>query len=185
MKASNIRKGILLIHNGVPHRVMDFHHHTPGNLRAMVQVKMRNLMSGNQTEVRYASGDELEEANARTTPATYLYSDGTGFHFMMSDSYEEITLQPDLVGESSYYLQEQMGVELTLWEGEPIGIQLPSTVTLTIVETSPEIRGATASNSPKPAKTETGLTINVPPFIKQGERVIVRTDDGVYVGRAD
>jgi elongation factor P len=142
-------------------------------------------MSGNQTEVRYASGDELEEANARTTPATYLYNDATGFHFMMSDSYEEITLQPDLVGENSFYLQEQMGVELTLWEGEPIGIQLPSTVTLTIVETSPEIRGATASNSPKPAKTETGLSLNVPPFIKQGERVLVRTEDGAYIGRAD
>ena len=185
MKASNIRKGILLIHNNVPHRVMEFQHHTPGNLRAMVQVKMRNLMSGNQTEVRYASGDELEEANAFTTPATYLYNDATGYHFMMSESYEEITLQPDLVGESSLYLQDQMSVEMTLWEGEPIGIQLPPTVVLTVVETSPEIRGATASNSPKPAKTDTSLTISVPPFIKEGERVTVRTEDGAYVGRAD
>ena len=185
MKASNIRKGIIILHHKVPHRVMDFHHHTPGNLRALVQVKMRNLMTGNQTEMRYASGDELEEADARTTPATYLYSDTSGFHFMMSDSYEEITLSKELVGEGSFYLQEEMPVDITLWEGEPIGINLPQIVTLTIVETSPEIRGATASNSPKPAKTNTGLMISVPPFIKQGEKVEIRTEDGAYIGRAD
>jgi elongation factor P len=184
MKASNVRKGVLIMHNNQPHRVMEFHHHTPGNLRAMVQVKMRNLLSGNQTEVRYSSNDELVEADARTTPATFLYSDTNGFHFMMSDSYEEITVNADLIGDDKYYLQDQMPVEITLFESEPIGVALPGTVTLTIVETQPEVRGGTASNSPKPATTDTGLTLNVPAFVKQGERVVVSTEDGRYLERA-
>lgn len=163
---------------------MDFHHHTPGNLRAMVQVKMRNLMSGNQTEVRYSSNDELPEADARTTPATYLYADTSGHHFMLSDSYEEITLSEDLIGDNKYYLQDQMGVEITLFEGEPIGVNLPATVVLTITETQPEVKGGTASNSPKPAITNTGLTLNVPAFIKEGERIVVNTQDGKYLERA-
>lgn len=173
------------MHNGQPHRVMDFRHHTPGNLRAMVQTKLRNLLSGNQTEVRYSSTENIEEADVHVFPATYLYSDATGYHFMNTDSYEEVNVSADALGDAVYYLQDEMKVDITTYEGTPIGVNLPSTVTLTIAETEPEVRGATASNSPKPAKTNTGLAITVPPFVKVGDRVVVNTVEGKYLSRAD
>lgn len=185
MKANDIRRGIVVMYNNQPHRVMDFHHHTPGNLRAMVQTKLRNLLSGNQTEVRFSSTEEIVEANVHQFPATYLYADGDIFHFMNADNYEEVSMGKDVIGEGIYYLQEQMQVNITTWEGAPIGCELPQTVILTVVETAPELKGATASNSPKPAKMDTGLTLNVPPFIKQGERIIVNTTEGKYLSRAD
>lgn len=185
MKANDIRKGLVVMHNGQPHRVMDFRHHTPGNLRAMVQTKLRNLLSGNQTEVRYSSTENIDEADVHVFPATYLYGDATGYHFMNSDSYEEVTVSTEALGEAVYYLQDEMKVDITTYEGQAIGVNLPSTVTLTIVETEPELKGATASNSPKPAKTNTGLAITVPPFVKIGDRVLVNTAEGKYLSRAD
>lgn len=185
MKASDIRRGVVVLHNNVPHRVMDFHHHTPGNLRAMVQTKLRNLMSGNQTEVRYSSTEEIPEADVVTTAATYLYSDLEGYHFMNSTSYEEVNVSKDVLGDGVYYLQEQMAVEITLYNGEPIGMSLPSTVVLTIADTEPEIRGATQSGSNKPAKTDTGLQIGVPTFVKIGDRIVVNTAEGKYLSRAE
>lgn len=185
MKASDIRKGSIVMHKGVPHRIMDFRHHTPGNLRAMVQTKMRNILTGTQTEVRYSSTEEIEEADVHTTAASYLYSDANGYHFMNSDNYEEVSLSAESLGDYVYYLQDQMEVEITVWNGETIGVNLPATVTLTVTETEPEIKGATASNSPKGAKTNTGLTLSVPAFIKQGEKIIVSTEDGKYLSRAE
>jgi elongation factor P len=185
MKANEIRKGLVIMHNGQPHRVMEFRHHTPGNLRAMVQTKLRNLLSGNQTEVRYSSTENLEEADVHVFPATYLYGDGTGYHFMNSDSYEEIAVSAEALGDAIYYLQDEMKVDITTYEGQPIGVNLPSSVTLTIAETEPELKGSTASNSPKPAKTNTGLSLTVPPFVKVGDRVVVNTAEGKYLSRAD
>lgn len=183
MKASDLRRGVVIMYNKAPHRVMDFHHHTPGNLRAMVQTKLRNLLSGNQTETRFSSTEDLEEADVHTGAATYLYEDGDGYHFMNAESYEEITLNAEQLGDNRFYLQEQMQVDITSFEGNPIGIQLPTSVVLEIADTAPELRGATASNSPKPAKTTTGLQLNVPPFVKIGDKVTVNTADGSYVGR--
>lgn len=185
MKANDIRRGVVIMYNGSPHRVMDFHHHTPGNLRAKVQTKLRNLINGSQTEVRFSSTEDVEEADVTTTAATYLYSDSNGYHFMNSQSYEEVALSPEQLGEGVGYLQDEMQVEITLYEGSPIGVNLPATVVLTVSETAPELRGATASNSPKPALTNTGITVNVPPFIKVGEKIVVNTADGKYVGRAE
>ncbi|MBX7144782.1 MAG: elongation factor P [Oligoflexia bacterium] len=185
MKANDIRKGIVVMHNGAPHRVMDFRHHTPGNLRAMVQTKLRNLLTGNQSEVRYSSTEEIEEADVRTFPATYLYADQEGYHFMNAENYEELTINGETLGDASYYLQDQMKVDVTTYEGNPIGVNLPSTVVLTIVETEPEVKGATASNSPKPAKTDTGLALSVPPFVKIGDKILVNTAEGKYLSRAD
>jgi len=171
--------------NGAPHRVMDFHHHTPGNLRAMVQLKLRNLLSGTQTETKVASTEDLEEADVITSRASFLYSDADGYHFMNSESYEQFTLSTEAVGESVYYLQDQMDVDLTLFNGDPIGLNLPQTVVLTIADTEPEMKGATASNSPKPAKTDTGLALTVPPFVKIGDRIVVNTENGTYLKRAE
>lgn len=185
MKANDIRRGIVIIHNGTPFRVLDFHHHTPGNWRAHVQTKLRNVLTGVQTEVRFSSTEEIELADVLTFKATFLYSDDSSFHFMNAESFEEIGIRREVVGDAMYYFQEQMEVEITTHNGEPIGVELPQTVVLTVVETAPELKGATASNSPKPAKTDTGLQLNVPPFIKQGERIIVSTAEGKYLSRAD
>jgi elongation factor P len=185
MKAKDVRKGTIILFNKIPHRVMDFHHHTPGNLRAMVQTKLRNLLTGSQTETRFSSTEDLEEANVYTSTASYLYSDSAGHHFMNSESYEEITLSEALIGENKFYLQEGMNVTILTFDEAPIGVTLPKSVTLTVIDTEPELRGATASNSPKPAKTDTGLSINVPAFIKIGEKIVVDTEEGRYIGRGE
>jgi elongation factor P len=164
---------------------MEFNHHTPGNLRAMVQTKLRNLLSGNQTEVRYSSTETIEEADVHTFQATYLYADNDGFYFMNSESFEEIRMTKESLGDALYYLQEQMKVDITTYDGNPIGVNLPSQVVLTIVDTEPELKGSTASNSPKPAKTDTGLALTVPPFVKIGDRILVNTAEGKYLSRAD
>lgn len=185
MKANNIRKGTVLLYNDQPHKVMEFFHNTPGKGKAVVQAKLRNLISGNQTETRFNSTEEVAEADVHTSKATYLYTDGESHIFMMSDSYEQVGLTEDVLGEAVYYLQEQMEVDVTAFEGSPIGVQVPPTVVLTVVETEPELKGATASNSPKPAKTDTGLQLSVPPFVKEGEKILVNTSEGRYLSRAD
>ena len=171
--------------NGAPHSVMDFQHRTPGNLRAFVQAKLRNLMTGVQTETRFSSTEDIPEADVYTCDGTYLYKDGNGYHFMNSENYEEIVLSEELVGDYKFYFQDGMTVSINSFNERPISVSIPKTVILTITETEPEMRGATASNSPKPAITDTGLRISVPPFLKIGERVIVDTEEGVYLSRAD
>ncbi len=185
MKANEIRRGVVIMYNGAPYRVMDFHHHTPGNLRAMVQTKLRNLLSGNQTEVRFSSTESIEEADVMTSPATFMYADAEGYHFMFSESYDQLALSKEVIADGIYYLQDEMKVDITLFNGEPIGVQLPQTVVLTIVDTEPEMRAATATNSPKPAKTDTGLTLTVPQFVKVGDKVVVNTEEGKYLSRAE
>lgn len=185
MKAKDIRKGKVLMYNNAPHSVMDFQHRTPGNLRAFVQVKLRNLMTGIQSETRFSSTEDIPEAEVYTCEGTYLYKDGNGFHFMNSETYEEIVLSEEMVGDRSFYFQDNMTVTINSFEEKPISVSIPKTVVLTIVETEPEMRGATASNSPKPAVTDTGLRLSVPPFLKIGEKITVDTEEGVYLGRAD
>ena len=185
MKANDIRRGVVIMYNRVPHRVIEFHHHTPGNLRAMVQTKLRNLLSGTQTDVRFSSTEEVERADVMTSPASYLYSDGEGFHFLNAENYEQFAMPAAVLGDGVYYLQDEMQVMVTFYEGQPIGIELPTTVVLTVMETEPELRGATASNSPKPAKMDTGLSVTVPPFVKVGDKIVVNTEEGKYVSRAE
>ncbi len=184
MKANAIRKGNVVIYQGNPFRVIDFFHNTPGKGRAIVKAKLRNLLSGNQTDVTFGSTEEIEEANVFSYKATYLYKDQDGFCFMNKDNYEQVHLSDELLGDNVYYLQDEMEVDITTYHDNPIGIKVPSSVILTIVETQPEIKSATATNSPKPAKTDTGLIVNIPPFIKEGEKIIVNTESGEYVSRA-
>ena len=185
MRAKDVRKGNVILFNNVPHRVLDFHHRTPGNLRAFVQMKIRNVLSGMQSEQRFSSDDDLQFADIFTFDASYLYSDDMGHHFMNTENYEQLALSDELVGDSKYYLTEGIVVEVCTFDERPIGIQLPKTVELVVVDTPPELRGATASNSPKPATLTSGLTVNVPPFIKIGEKIIVDTETGNYLSRAD
>lgn len=184
IQASHIRRGMTIIHNGSPHKVLDFHHHTPGNLRAMVQTKLRNLKSGSSTEHRFRSTESVERAILEEHEMTYLYNEGSTYHFMNTESYEQIALDAEALGDYVGYLLPETMIRVEFFESQPIGIELPAVVELQVVETEPELKGATVSNVNKPAKLETGISIQVPPFVKQGDRIRVNTEDGSYIERA-
>jgi elongation factor P len=184
MNANDIRRGMLIMYNNAPHRVLDFQHRTPGNLRAFVQAKLRNIKNGSSTEVRFSSTENIERAILEEVEMEYLYSDGDQYHFMNTETYEQIGLDQETLGDAMDYLVEGTKIKVEFFEGAPMGVELPAAVELTVVETSPELKGATASNSPKPAKLNTGVTVQVPPFIKEGDRIRVDPAKGVYLERA-
>jgi len=150
-------------------------HRTPGNLRGFVQVKMRSLRSGSQTEHRFSSEDRVERAVLDEQEMEYLYDDGEYYYFMNTQSYEQLHLTKDILGDAVDYLIPQLKVNVEFYEGKPMSVELPPTVDMTVVETEPGLKGATVSNVTKPAKLETGLVVNVPPFINQGEKIRVST----------
>ena len=175
---------MLIIYNSIPHRVLDFQHRTPGNLRAFVQAKLRNLKNGSSTEVRFSSTENIERAALEDHEMEYLYSDADAHHFMNTETYDQIQLDAETLGDSINYITPGTKIQVEFFEGQPIGVELPPAVELTVVETQPEMKGATASNSPKPAKLETGVTVQVPPFVKEGDRIRVDPAKGVYLERA-
>jgi elongation factor P len=183
MNANDIRKGMLIMYNATPHRVLDFQHRTPGNLRAFVQAKLRNIKTGSSTEVRFSSTENIERATMEEVEMEYLYSDGDSYHFMNTETYEQVALNTETLGDAMDYLIEGTKIQVEFFEGAPMGVELPAAVELTVVETTPELKGATASNSPKPAKLNTGVTVQVPPFIKEGDRIRVDPTKGVYLER--
>jgi elongation factor P len=184
MQASQIRKGMIILYGNDPHRVLQFQHRTPGNLRAFVQAKLRNLKSGASIDVRFSSTENVERATLTQRDMEYLYTDGTLYHFMDTNNYEQLAMDAETLGDLVEFMVEGTAIQVEYFEEKPIGVQLPSSVELTVVETEPELRGATASNSPKPAKLETGVTIQVPAFIKEGDRIRVDPNEGVYLERA-
>lgn len=184
MQANDIRNGMIIIFNGELCKVLEFRHHTPGNLRAMVQAKLRNLRTGTQFEHRFRSGDSVDQAYIETHEMEYLYKDPTGYHFMNTENFEQIELSDDDLGDSGKWLTEQMKVQVQMFEGRPIGVDLPKTVVCRIAETQPMVKGATASSSPKPAVLENGVTIMVPTFIESGIDVVVDPSDARYIERA-
>lgn len=184
IQATQIRKGMILLHNGTPHKVVEFYHHTPGNLRAMVQTKMRNLKTGTTTEHRFRSSDTVDRAILDEHEMTYLYNDGDNYYFMNTETYEQISLTAEDLGDMAGYLLPETVIKVEFFEGAPIGIEIPHVVELTVVETEPEIKGATVSNVGKAAKLDTGITIQVPAFIKEGEKIRVDTTEGRYIERA-
>ncbi len=184
IQATQIRRGMVIIHNGQPHKVVEFHHHTPGNLRAMVQTKLRNIRSGSTTEHRFRSTDDVERAILEQHEMSYLYGETDMHYFMNTETYEQIGLSAEDLGDAVGYLLPETLITVEFYEGAPIGIEIPPVVTMTVVETEPEIKGATVSNVGKPAKLETGITIQVPAFIKQGEKIRVDTTEGRYIERA-
>jgi elongation factor P len=165
-------------------RVMDAKHVTPGNLRGFVQAKMRNLRNGNSFEHRFGSTEKVERAILDTHPMEYLYSDPTGHHFMNQETYDQITLNDETLGDTLLYLLPNMVISVDFHDTNPVGIELPNTVTLEIVDTEPSMKGATASASYKPAKMETGLVVMVPPFLEPGTRIIIDTRENKYLSRA-
>ena len=165
-------------------RIMNVQHVTPGNWRGFVQARMRSLKTGNSFEHRFGSTEKVERAILDTSPMEYLYSDPSGHHFMNQETYDQITMEDDALGTSMLYLLPNTVIQVDFYEGQPVGIELPNTVTLEVVETDPSMKGATASASYKPAKLETGLVVNVPPFIEVGNRIIVDTREDKYLSRA-
>jgi elongation factor P len=143
MPATQIRKGTVIVFNGDPCRVVDFHHHTPGNLRAFVQTKMRNLRSGSTFEHRFRAADTVDRASLETHELQYLYSDAHHFHFMNNQTFEMLALDEEALGESSQWLTENMVLIAEFYEGRPIGVELPSSLELEVVETEPSVTGAT------------------------------------------
>ena len=184
MKATNIRKGNILKINNQLHRVLNMDHVTPGKGRAHVQTKLRNLMNGTQTEIRFRSEDDVEKVAIETRQMQYLYGDGDGHHFMDTQSYDQVQLSEGQLGGAVKYIVPESTIQMQVFEGTPVGVDLPAAVNLKVVETAPGIKDATASAQRKPATLETGLIVQVPPFIEEGERVKISTIDGSYLERA-
>ncbi len=184
ISATQLRPGMVIKFNNELYSIFSVTHRTPGNLRGFVQAKMRSLRSGSMTEHRFSSEDRVEKAMLEEHEMEYLYDDGEYYYFMNTETYEQMHLMKDLLGDATQYLISQLKVTVEFYEGKAISVELPATVDLTVVETEPGLKGATVSNVTKPAKTETGLIVQVPPFITEGEKIRVNTSEGTYQERA-
>lgn len=183
IQATRLRPGTIIKHNGELHVVFSVEHRTPGNKRGFIQSKLRNLRSGSIIDHRFRAEDDVEKVVVDEVRMEYLYSDGNDYHFMNTQTFEQTHIPRDVLGEAVDYLIPNLNLTVEFYEGKPIGIELPATVDLEVVETEPGLRSATASSVMKPAKTETGLVVNVPPFISAGEKIRVDTAEGVYLER--
>jgi elongation factor P len=169
---------------GEPCRVMEFHHHTPGNLRAMVQAKLRKLRTGTQLEHRFRSTDTVEVAQLETHELDFMYRAGTTYHFMNAENYDQLEVEEDMLGDSAKWMTEGMRIIAEFFEGRPIGIQLPSSLTLEVMDTAPVMKTATKNASSKPARLSNGVSVNVPEFVQTGEKIRVNPTTGEYLDRA-
>jgi elongation factor P len=182
--ATQLRPGMIIKHNNDLHSVFSVEHRTPGNLRAFIQAKLRNLRTGAMFEHRFRSPDPIEKITVDEVEMEYLYSDGDTYYFMNTENFEQIPLNSDTLGDAVEYLTPNLQIKIEFFDGKAVGVELPQTVDLTVVETEPGLKSATASSVTKPAKTETGLVVQVPPFINEGEKIRVDTAEGVYLSRA-
>jgi elongation factor P len=182
--ATQLRKGMIVKIDNKLFRIFDRQHVTPGNLRGFVRVKMRNIQNGSMAEEKFRSEDIVERVSLEQKEMQYLYNDNEGYHFMDTVTYDQVQLQPDLLGDMVGFLKPEMSVEVEFYGENPIGIELPQTVDLKVVSTMPAIKGATATNQTKPATLETGVVIQVPPFIGEGDVIRVNTETGEYQTRA-
>ena len=184
ISATQLRPGMVIKFNNELYSVFSVNHRTPGNLRGFVQVRMRSLRSGSMTEHRFSSEDRVEKALLEEQEMQYLYDDGEYYYFMNTENFEQMHLMKDLLGDATQYLIPQLMVKVEFYEGKPMSVELPQTVDLTVLETEPGMKGATVSNVTKPAKLETGLVVQVPPFITEGDKIRVNTAEGTYQERA-
>jgi elongation factor P len=182
--ATQIRRGMVILFEGQLCKVVDFRHHTPGNLRAMVQTKLRNLRTGSSFDHRFRSQDTVERASLEQHEMEYMYSDGSHHHFMNTENYEQTSLSEEELGDAAAWLMPGIKIQAEFYEGAPIGIDLPPSMELTVTSTEPTMKGATVSNVNKPATLENGVTIQVPPFVNEGDRIRVDPAEGRYIERA-
>jgi elongation factor P len=181
--ATQMRPGMIIKHNNELHLVFSVEHRTPGNLRAFIQAKLRNVRTGAMFIERFRSPDPIERVVVDEVKMEYLYNDGEDYYFM-DDKYEQTMLKYDTLGDAVEYLIPNLNISVSFHDGKAVGIELPLVVEMTVMETEPGIRSATASSVTKPAKTETGLVVAVPAFINEGEKIRVDTADGSYMSRA-
>jgi elongation factor P len=182
--ATQMRPGMIIKHNNDLHSVFSVEHRTPGNLRAFIQAKLRNIRTNAMFEHRFRSSDPIEKISVDEVAMEFLYQDGDDFYFMNTENYEQLNLKRDILGDAVEYLTPNLQIRVEFYDNKPVGIELPQTVILTIVETEPGLKSATASSVTKPARTETGLVVQVPPFINEGEKIKVDTAEGAYLSRA-
>ena len=182
--ATQIRRGMVIVFEGQPCKVLEFRHHTPGNLRAMIQTKLRNIRTGASFEHRFRSADTVDRASLEQHEMEYLYSDGSHHHFMNTENYEQTALSEEELGDAAPWLTPGMKIQAEFYDGSPIGIDLPASMELTVTQTEPTLKSATVSNVNKPATLENGVTITVPPFVNEGDRIRVDPTEGRYIERA-
>ena len=182
--ATQIRRGMVLVFEGDPCRVVEFRHHTPGNLRAMVQAKLKNLRSGSSFEHRFRAADTVEKASMETHDLEFMYQGGDTYHFMNTENYDQIEMDSETLGDYAQWMQPGMKIQAEYYNGKPIGIDLPNSMVFEVVDTSVVMKTATKTSSTKPAKLENGVMINVPEFIRTGEKVRINPNTGEYLDRA-
>jgi elongation factor P len=181
--ATQLRVGMIIMHQNDLHRIMELIHITPGNKRGFVQTKMRNLRSGLQTEYKFRSEDKVDRISLEQQEMEYLYQSGGEFHFMNAETYEQMALSKETLGDSISYLTPNLRIRIDMYEGQPVGISLPKTVDLQVTEAPPAMKTATVTNEMKPATMETGLIVRVPSFIEVGDIVRIDTEAGTYLSR--
>ena len=181
--ATQMRPGMIIKHNDQLHLVFSVEHRTPGNLRAFIQAKLKNVRTGAMFVERFRSPDPIDRVKVDEIKMEYLYNDGDDFYFM-DESFEQTVLKRDTLGDAVEYLTPNLQIKVSYHDGQAVGIDLPSSVELTVIETEPGLKSATASSVTKPAKTETGLVVQVPAFINEGEKIRVDTSEGTYMSRA-
>jgi len=184
IQATRMKKGMLIKIEQDLFRVLELQHVTPGNLRGFVRVKFRNIRTGNLSDQKLRSEDTVERATLDERQMQYLYQDGEDYYFMDTTSFDQVHITGEALGESVNYLKAEMTIQVEFYGTEPVGIEMPVTVDLKVTDTAPGIKGATASAQVKPATLETGLVVNVPPFVNTGYSIRVSTETGEYLSRA-
>jgi elongation factor P len=184
IQATRLRKGMLIKVGNDLFRILDLHHLTPGNKRAHIQARMRNIRTATLADHKFRAEDDVERATLDEREMQYLYNDGDTYYFMDTSTYDQVHISAEALGDSKDFLIADMLIRVEFYESEPVGIELPQTVDLVVKKTVPGIKGATASAQVKPATLETGLVIQVPPFINEGDKVRVNTETGEYQSRA-
>jgi elongation factor P len=182
--ATQIRRGMVIVFEGEPCRILEFRHHTPGNLRAMVQAKLKNLRTGSSFEHRFRAADSIDPAFMETHDLEFMYQGGDTYHFMNTESYDQLEMDEEMLGDNAEWMQPGMKIQAEYYDGRPVGIKLPNSLVLEVIDTAPVMKTATKTSSTKPPKLENGVTINVPEFVGTGDKVKVNPSTGEYQERA-
>jgi len=184
LKATQLRKGMIIEFNNDLYQLTEVFHNTPGKGQASVQTKMKNIRSGANAEYRFRSDETATKASLESKEMEYLYQDGDDFYFMDVETYDQIALRADILSDGILYLLPNIRIAVNFYQNNPIGVEFPGSVELKVTETEPQLKTATVTSSYKPAILETGLKVQVPPFISEGDVVRIDTNDGKYLERA-
>ncbi len=182
-ESGDLKKGLKLEIDGDPYEIVDFEFVKPGKGQALYKCKLKNMITGAQFDKTYRSGEKINKADLEEQQMEYLYTDGDHYHFMNTSNYEQDSMSSEQLGESVKFLKENTVCNVLFFQGRPIGLSLPNFIELCVVHSDPWVKGDTASGSYKPAELETGLTVQVPPFVEEGEKVRIDTRTGQYVER--